>query len=96
MTPRTALPIPDDHWRSRWLVLPSWGRLHRVSDIEWDDEYMIGGTGTTLCGRTGYLTMPGVFSRLGKPRCARCCRLAGVPEGDGAPFNGHIEEASDD
>jgi hypothetical protein len=89
---RTALPLPDDHWRSRWLVLPGWHRLHRVADIEWDDEDMISGHGTTLCGQTGRLRMPGIFSRLGLPRCAHCCRLAGVPRGDGAPANVGIEE----
>lgn len=28
------LPIPDEHWRSRWLVFPdSWNRLHRVAAL---------------------------------------------------------------
>ena len=89
---------PDfgDDWRRRWLVLPSWNLLHRVADIEWD-KYETGddapyGTGTTLCGRKGWLQMPGIMSRMGLPRCAHCCRLAGVPLGDGAPANFDIEE----
>jgi hypothetical protein len=93
MPNRVPLPLPDEHWRSRWLVLPSWNRLHRVSEIVWDDENMIDGVGTTLCGRAGYLTMPGFLSRMGLPRCAHCCRLAGVPRGDGAPFNQDIKES---
>lgn len=89
---RTPLSIPDDSWRSRWLVLTSWGRLHRVSEITWDDADMIRGRGVTLCGRHGYLYMPGVVSRLGLRRCAHCCRILGVPRGDGALYNDGIVE----
>lgn len=87
------LELSDDHWRSRWLVLPSWTRLHRVSEIEWDDpEDMIHGDGVTVCGRRGWLQMPGMFSRMGLPRCAYCCRLLDVPRGNGAPFNDKSNE----
>ena len=97
MAKRTPLPIPDKRWQSRWLVFPrTWTRLHRVASIDWADEDMIGGPGTTLCGRNGYLTMPGIFSRLSLPRCAHCCRLAGVPRGDGAPYNHDIAEPTDE
>jgi hypothetical protein len=96
MRDRAPLPLPDEHWHSRWLVLPSWNRLHRVSDdIVWegdDADDMVQGTGTTLCGRKGLLVMPGFLSRMGMPRCAHCCRLAGVPQGDGAPFNQGISD----
>lgn len=91
---RSPLPLPADHWRSRWLVLPSWGRLHRVSEIVWEDsedDGMRAGMGTTLCGRRGFLTMPGILSRMGAPRCADCCRILGIPTGDGAPFNQDAE-----
>lgn len=89
---RAPLSLPVDHWRSRWLVFPTtWDRLHRVSEIEWEDGNMIGGFGIALCGRKGYLTMPGIGSRMGLPRCAHCCRLTGVPRGDGAPFNSQEE-----
>lgn len=85
---RQPLPFPDDEWRRRWLVLEAWDLLHRVSSITWDDGGMfVGGVGETLCGRAGHLTMPGFFSRLGLSRCPECCRLAGVPEGAGAPYN---------
>ena len=93
---RQPLPLSDYHWHSRWLVLPSWRVLHRVSDdMVWegdDADDMRQGTGTTMCGRKGFLTMPGIFSRMGLARCAHCCRLTGVPRGDGAPFNQDIEE----
>ena len=82
------LPIPSDHWRSRWLVLPRWGALHRVASIEWEDPPdMIGGQGETVCGRKGRLFMPGIFSRMSLKRCPRCCRMLGLPQGNGAPFN---------
>jgi len=98
MTDLRPLPLDDDHWRSRWLVFPSWNRLHRVVSIDWDDcdgedPVMISGPGTILCGRTGYLQMPGIFGRMGLERCRVCCRRAGVPEGAGAPYNQGIEEA---
>jgi len=65
-----------------------------VSEIEWEDEDMIGGLGVTVCGRKGYLTMPGIFSRLGLKRCEHCCRIVGIPQGDGSPYNHGIEEPS--
>jgi hypothetical protein len=62
--------------------------LHRVNDILWDDDQeMIVGTGTTACGASGRLKMPGIFSRMDLPRCKHCCRKLGIPAGDGAPFN---------
>lgn len=86
--PLPGLPAPR-----RWLVLPAWGVLHRVSAIEWSaDHDETQGQGVTCCGRSGVLAMPGVFSRIGLPRCKRCCKVAGVPEGNGAPFNHDIEE----
>ena len=93
---RPPLQIPKDRWHSRWLVLPSWERLHRVAAIEWDDDDMIGGggVGVTVCGRKGRLVIPGIFSRMGMPRCAHCCKGTGVPRGDGAPVNHGIEEVS--
>lgn len=85
---QAPLFIPDDHWRSRWLVLPSWGALHRVASITWEDPPdMIAGEGVTVCGRRGRLQMPGLFSRMGLPRCAACCRALGIPSGNGAPAN---------
>ena len=78
-------------WRRRWSVLPGWRRLHRVSEIVClgpDDKY---GDGVTVCGQRGPLTMPGILSRMGCPRCAHCCDALGIPRGDGAPFNSGID-----
>jgi hypothetical protein len=56
---------------------------------EWEMDFLvpIGIQGTTACGRTSRLGMPGLFSRMGEKRCIRCCRLVGIPPGKGAPFN---------
>lgn len=85
--PLPPLALDRDHWRSRWLVLPRHDALHRVSSIAWEDGEMIAGLGTTVCGRQGRLSMPGILSRLGCPRCRKCCRALGVPAGRGAPRN---------
>jgi hypothetical protein len=92
------LKIDQDNWRSRWLVFSGSGRvLHRVAVIEWeDDEDMIAGDGVVLCGRKGWLHMPGIFSRMDLKRCPKCCRLMGIPQGDGAPFNANILEPGDE
>lgn len=91
---RKPLPLPPEWVKSRWLVLPTRGVLHRVSEIEWeDDDCKVHGQGVTVCGRKGWLRVPGLFSRIGLPRCKDCCRLVGIPEGDGIPLNAGIEEA---
>lgn len=89
---RKPLKLSKKRWRSRWLVLPSWRALHRVAVAEWENvaDYSgsyIEATGTTLCGKSGALRVPGILSRMGLPRCKECCRLLGLPNGDGAPFN---------
>lgn len=54
-------------------------------------------TGVAVCGyatkgdggriRSGMFFMPGIFSRMGLPRCAKCCAKVGLPKGDGTPWN---------
>jgi hypothetical protein len=92
------LPIPQENWRSRWLVLPRWGALHRVAEIAWDDDdpgEMIAGSGLTVCGKRGRLVMPGVLSRMGLTRCPKCCKAMGIPNGRGCPGNDGILEPDD-
>jgi hypothetical protein len=74
------------------MVLPKWDMLHRVSEAEWRcvEEYggsYVEGTGTMVCGKSGEMRMPGIFSRMGLKRCPKCCKAVGVPPGYGAPFN---------
>jgi hypothetical protein len=38
-------------------------------------------------GLTGWLSIPGLFSRMGKERCKHCCRMTGMPQGTGSPKN---------
>lgn len=84
-TTRTALPLDD--WRQRWMQRKRGTRLHRVAEIVWRDDDQINGHGITVCGERGFLDMPGILSRMGAPRCPRCCKALGVPQGDGAPYN---------
>lgn len=87
----TVIPVrhvSENHygWRWRWLVFRNYERLHRFKSLIWD-EARWAGVGTTVCGRKGALIMAGVFSRIGLPRCQYCCRMLGLPQGNGAPFN---------
>lgn len=52
--------------------------------VDWDGDIV---DGETACGIRGRLTIPGVFSRLGCPRCGVCCERLGYPVGDGSPKN---------
>jgi hypothetical protein len=81
-------------WHSRWLVLPSWNRLHRIASVDGYSRKMsrhgINGepvVGVSACGRRGRFAMPGIVSRMGLERCVRCCDVVGVPKGKGAPYN---------
>ena len=78
-----------------WLV-PSktWNRLHYMPGVDsetwehwWDNTDGDGHTLTAACGSTFVATLPGFMSRMGAPRCKRCCSVLGVPDGDGAPVN---------
>lgn len=86
------LKLSKKRWRSRWLVLPSWRVLHRVAEAKWKNVADYGGsfveaTGTTVCGKSGELRMPGILSRMGLSRCKQCCRALDIPTGSGAPLN---------
>jgi len=63
-------------------------RLHPL--IEYDSkafEEMCEGEGVTSCGIRGRFAIPGLFSRMGMPRCSRCCDALGWPRGNGSPKN---------
>jgi hypothetical protein len=69
------------------MVLDSWNCLHRISEIEWEDEDEISGDGISVCGQRGRYCIPGMFSRMGLRRCKHCCRALEIPDGEGAPAN---------
>jgi len=79
-----------------------WDRLDakKVHDDEWWDESNTHIGRRRLydepiklsCGQTvTQVNIPGVFSRGGfgggLPRCKRCCKATGLPEGNGSPKN---------
>ena len=86
--------------RADWLITMSGERLHyaELSDDEYvdmDDWRHLGlaeegtdGRYRLACGRTvTYISIPGLFSRMSLPRCARCCNVVGIPRGKGSPKN---------
>ena len=58
-------------------------------------EEKIEGIGKAICGLSGYMHMPGIFSRMGLKRCPECCKLMNIPEGKGCPYNEGILEEGD-
>jgi hypothetical protein len=80
---------PDD-WRSRWVQVGAGAMLHRVKWInvsrrawkEWPTAM-----GSTVCDKADVVSMPGFVSRLSAKRCPKCCKLLGIPNGVGAPYN---------
>lgn len=90
------LYISTRDWRSRWLVFSEMEALHRVAVMKWEDfDELVEGEGKTLCGKSGQLQMPGIFSRMNSPRCEECCKLMGIPHGSGNPYNKGIYEECD-
>jgi hypothetical protein len=94
------MPTADNlgHW---WLTTAaSWNRLHAVPGDAVDpnnedacerlrvDELTL----TARCGVQAVMAWPGIFSRLGRPRCAHCCRVLGIPPGNGTPGNERARE----
>lgn len=39
----------------------------------------------------GFLCMPGFSSRLSLQRCPECCKIMGIKEGDGNPYNEGVD-----
>lgn len=70
-----------------WIVTGRWDKLH--APAEWyDPAYDAYDEGAlTACGLRGWFSIPGVFTRMGAPRCAHCCRITGYPRGKGSPKN---------
>jgi hypothetical protein len=77
-----------------WLVTKSWNRLHHaalspVDQEDLADQSYLDGPVRLACGRSAaWVSIPGVLTRLGAPRCTGCCRATGIPPGVGSPKNG--------
>lgn len=77
-----------DDWRMRWMHVGRRGLLlHRVAKGSSGRSKTVFQHGVAVCGLRGIMEMPGIFSRMGARRCKNCCRILGVPQGDGAPYN---------
>jgi hypothetical protein len=75
--------------RLDWVYVEAddWAILHapgEIANADTDDWF---GDGPTACGLAGPTTIPGILSRMGKPRCDRCCDLTRMPRGMGSPKN---------
>ena len=93
-TAMTVSPSPEQRAATEAMyaaMFASVGAEDKSPEItdEWEMDGLIpiGIQGTTACGLSGRLSMPGIFSRIGAPRCKKCCRKVGIPDGNGAPYN---------
>jgi len=71
-----------------WVVTAkSYGVLHCPTEWEDPEYHAYVDDGATACGLRGEFVIPGVFSRMGKERCKKCCKKVGFPPGKGSPKN---------
>ena len=72
-----------------WVDTPTGERLHHLASLDdpelTDSEWQ--GTGRTTCGLRSTFRIPGLMSRMGVDRCARCCDRLGIARGVGSPKN---------
>ena len=75
-----------------WCELPNGNHLHGIRRFSGEDDLVpVGGAGVTACGRSGRLSIPGLFARMDAQRCMACCTALGYPRGVGSPKNGGDE-----
>lgn len=76
-----------------WLVHGKWMTLHHATltpeqESELENYASLTGDITFDCGRTvAAVQIPGMFTRMGRKRCDRCCDRNGLPRGIGSPKN---------
>lgn len=73
-----------------WVYTLSRGaaRLHHLTEGDLDALENQGSTaGRASCALTTRFAIPGIFSRMGRKRCSRCCTRLGYPQGTGSPKN---------
>lgn len=75
-----------------WVIPFKGSKLHAVKfaassmlvDYEdWDEQTEL----TLACGRKTTAMIPGMFTRMGAPRCKQCCAAMKYPQGTGSPKN---------
>ncbi|HXJ63997.1 MAG TPA: hypothetical protein VNN79_09600 [Actinomycetota bacterium] len=88
-----------------WLVTGEWRRLHYVPAVDDRDDHISGLAFwetywdgrhvpmAAICGTKAEWQLPGILSRIGLDRCARCCDILGIERGHGAPMNERWEKA---
>jgi hypothetical protein len=87
---------------SNWREIAEWDWVWVEGDAHKDDEVLHAvrsltndatvdadwyGDGTTECGITATLTIPGMISRMSATRCPACCDATGMPHGTQSPKN---------
>ena len=83
-------PLRDTHWG--WWYTSKGGVLHfihQAEDLKWYAKMRdLGGFKLKAsCGLLAHFTPAGMFSRMGRKRCDRCCVKMGIPKGKGTPRN---------
>lgn len=86
--------LEDEPGMLHWVPTRSASACH----LQWERlvEAEVRGPIKTACKQSLTLTAPGIFSRLGAPRCPLCCYVASIPYGDGAWINDPASEVPDD
>lgn len=80
------------HWG--WWVSWNGRALHFLAEIEGDHGLYCEIRDTTgnrsmraACGLRSRFSPAGILSRMGAPRCSRCCKQLAIPRGTGTPRN---------
>lgn len=53
----------------------------------WDWRQLDGPIRLACKATAAWVSIPGLFARMGAMRCRRCCKAKGFPEGKGSPKN---------
>ena len=69
-----------------WYGPPRYRVLH-AAEVTYDPSLDTAGEGMSVCGWQTTFAIPGIFSRMSLPRCAKCCDKLGYPRGTGSPKN---------
>lgn len=89
----TSHPIPENG-HAWWLVSGKERRLHAIAAQHITPDQMRTAIDNmqpipaqAICGLRRRWWMPGIASRICRPRCTPCSRALGIPAGHGTPVN---------